>query len=140
MKQIKDKIFIDTNILIYLYSEDELRKRAIVEKLLNPSINACISTQVINEFVNVMHKKKGVSFKHLMSSVKELEEFFLIVYLDTLVINKALSIAQRYGFSYYDCLILASALNHECAKVYTEDMKDGQIIENSLTIVNPFSS
>jgi predicted nucleic acid-binding protein len=53
-------------------------------------------------------------------------------------INHALEINERYGFSYYDCLMLASALDGGCEVIYTEDMNDGQLIEERLRIINPF--
>ena len=45
---------------------------------------------------------------------------------------------MQYKFSYWDSLIIASALENECDTLYTEDMQDGLIIEGKLTIVNPF--
>jgi len=53
-------------------------------------------------------------------------------------INSALALKARYGFSYYDSLMLASALEGSCNVIFTEDMSNGQIINNSLTIKNPF--
>jgi predicted nucleic acid-binding protein len=47
-------------------------------------------------------------------------------------------IARRYHFAFYDCLILAAGLKENCKIVFSEDMKDGQIIEGTLKIVNPF--
>ncbi|MDR3275689.1 MAG: hypothetical protein LBT11_00535, partial [Treponema sp.] len=51
----------------------------------------------------------------------------------------ALHLMKRYNYSYYDCLMLASALKHGCAHIFTEDMSDGQIIEGTLQIVNIFA-
>lgn len=52
----------------------------------------------------------------------------------------ALDLSERYGFSFYDCAILASALQAGCGAVYTEDLQDGQVIEGRLLVRNPFSS
>jgi predicted nucleic acid-binding protein len=46
-------------------------------------------------------------------------------------------IADKYQYSFYDSLIISAALSCNCKTLYTEDMQDGQIIENSLTIINP---
>jgi predicted nucleic acid-binding protein len=54
-------------------------------------------------------------------------------------IKKALEIHKRYGYKYFDCLMLASALNYDCKYFITEDMAEGQIIDNKLTIVNIYS-
>jgi len=51
----------------------------------------------------------------------------------------ALSLKDRYGYSYYDCLMLASALEGNCRVIYTEDMSDGQMIDGALEIINPFN-
>jgi len=50
----------------------------------------------------------------------------------------ALDIAERYGYSFYDSMILAAAINAGCSLVYTEDLQSGQHIKDSLLIVNPF--
>jgi len=59
-QQMKDKVFIDTNVFIYLYSEDEPEKKDISQKIVN-KYNCIISTQVINEFCNVCISKLGQS-------------------------------------------------------------------------------
>jgi predicted nucleic acid-binding protein len=53
-------------------------------------------------------------------------------------INRALVLAQKYKYSYYDSLILAAALSAGCETLATEDMQHGQVIEGALTINNPF--
>lgn len=52
-------------------------------------------------------------------------------------IEQACRIATKYHYSFYDSLIIAAALSANCKTLYSEDMQDGQIIENSLTIANP---
>jgi predicted nucleic acid-binding protein len=61
-----------------------------------------------------------------------------VVYIDEDTIDNAIDLNTRHGFSYYDCLMLASALDSGCEIIYTEDMNDGQIIGGTLKIVNPF--
>ncbi|MBI4619581.1 MAG: PIN domain-containing protein [Desulfobacterales bacterium] len=62
-------------------------------------------------------------------------EFSLI---EETTIKKSLQIKKTYNYSYWDCLIIASALENNCTILYTEDMQDGHTIENRLKIVNPF--
>jgi len=50
----------------------------------------------------------------------------------------ALDIAEQYGYSFYDSMILAAALHAGCRRVYTEDLQAGQKIKDQLLIVNPF--
>jgi predicted nucleic acid-binding protein len=61
-----------------------------------------------------------------------------IMIIQRKTINKALNLKDNYGYSYYDCLMLAAALEGNCDTIFTEDMSDGQIIEDQLKIVNPF--
>jgi len=56
--------------------------------------------------------------------------------LETLV--AAFDLRERYRFSWWDSLIVASALETECEQLYTEDMQHGQVIENRLHVINPF--
>jgi predicted nucleic acid-binding protein len=60
------------------------------------------------------------------------------VSLSLLTIESCLLLKEKYRYSWWDSLILASALESECALVYSEDMQDGQLIEDRLTIKNPF--
>ena len=59
--------------------------------------------------------------------------------LTTATHDAALRIAAKYGFSFYDALIAAAALEAECAILYSEDLQDGQVIEERLTVHNPFA-
>lgn len=66
------------------------------------------------------------------------------IFIDTNILvyafKRCLALKKRYGYSYWDSLILASALESECSVVYSEDMQDGQSIEQTLTIKNPFGN
>ena len=59
--------------------------------------------------------------------------------VDIDVIQKALSLHNKYGYTYFDSLMLSSALVCDCKYLLTEDLRSGQIIENKLKIVNIFS-
>ena len=135
---MQDKIFLDTNILIYAYSTDEPTKKNAIDMLLQQNSKILISTQVINEFINVMHKKRKVSYDNLIIAVQELFQNFIVVAIENATINNALCIANKYHYSYFDSLIIASSLESQCITLFTEDMHHGQIIENTLTIINPF--
>jgi len=53
-------------------------------------------------------------------------------------IESSFELKNKYGYSIWDSLIIASALENNCSILYTEDMKNGQVIENRLKIINPF--
>ena len=58
--------------------------------------------------------------------------------ISLVTIHTALNIRERYNFSWYDSLIVGTALEAGCETLYSEDMQNGQLINNSLRIVNPF--
>lgn len=132
-----DKVFIDTNVLIYGYSEDEPDKRQRAIDCVR-SGEAWISTQVLNETINVLKRKFSLSYSQIREAVQEVSEGFPIVLVSVNTIEMALNLAERYQYSYFDSLILASALEAGCQILYSEDLQDGQRIENQLMIVNPF--
>jgi predicted nucleic acid-binding protein len=61
-----------------------------------------------------------------------------VVSLSLPTIESCLRLKEKYCYSWWDSLILASALESDCVTVYSEDMQDGQLIEDRLTIKNPF--
>jgi predicted nucleic acid-binding protein len=134
---MSDKIFIDTNVLLYLYSEDDTSKRDVVNLLFDK--NECVlSTQVLIEFMNVGLKKFNISHDKMIEALIELESNFQIHINTTQSIKLASLISQKYKYSWFDSLIVASALESKCTSLITEDMQHNQPIENSIRIVNPF--
>ncbi len=132
-----DKVFIDSNIIIYAYSIDEPKKLALARNLLF-SHATILSTQTINEFVNVTTRKKMLNNKEASEIIDDLYSFFTIKSIDQTVIQKALVLAEKYRYSYFDSLMLASALEAECAILYSEDLHHNHVIEKMCRIINPF--
>ncbi len=132
-----ENFFIDTNILIYFVKDSTGKAELIDTILLNNSENY-ISTQVANEFCNVALKKLNFSTGELIFSLENFAQIFNIYTVNISTIKKALKIKEKYAYSYYDSVIIASALQTNCSTLYTEDMHHGQIIDNRLTIINPF--
>lgn len=135
-----DKVFIDSNIIIYAYSVDELKKQAIVKNLLNAHETILISTQTINEFVTVTTRKKILHYGQAAAAVEELFSVLSVKMIDQSIIQNAITLAEEYRYSYFDSLMLASALAADCSILYSEDMHHSQIIEDSLKIINPLHS
>jgi predicted nucleic acid-binding protein len=72
------------------------------------------------------------------SVVSEFFTVFLVEIIDQKIIQKAIALVDKYRYSYFDCLILSSALVSDCSILYSEDMYHLHTIENSLKIINPF--
>ncbi len=106
---MSDSIFLDTNILVYAYSDTELQKQTIARKLVSENISF-ISTQVLQS--NLVHANNEAT------------------------IQQAIKIAELYKFSFYDSLIIAAALECKCSKLYSEDKSHGQLIEKQITIIS----
>jgi predicted nucleic acid-binding protein len=134
---MRDNVFIDTNIFVYLYSEDESAKQSVALNILE-KLNCITSTQVLNEFCSVCLKKLKIPNHIVQLAVEEIIENCEICFIDMEVIKKALMINDKYDYSYYDSLILASAVFNDCKYLYSEDMQHNQLIEGTLKIVNPF--
>ena len=135
---MKDKAFIDTNVFVYLYSEDEVQKREVAYDTIE-KYNCITSTQVLTEFSNVCIKKLHMRTEAISKSIDEITSVCVVMPIEQETIKKALELHGKYGYSYYDCLIIASALTYNCPLLLTEDLKDRHIIENRLTVHNIFS-
>jgi predicted nucleic acid-binding protein len=138
MKQMNAKSFFDTNLLVYLYSEDEPEKQAQILTQIKNTENRWISTQVLNELSNTLRKKFKLEYVDIANVIAEIRANFEIITVQIETIELALKIAEQYRYSYYDSAIIAAALESSCTLLYSEDMQHNQIIEGQLQIINPF--
>jgi len=134
---MNDKIFFDTNVLVYCYTETEPEKKAIAVSLAQ-SPEAWVSTQVLQEMSNTLRKKFKRDWSDIQETFEEVCQNFQVFNNQSAHIREAFRIAERYGFSLYDSLILSSSLAVGCSILYSEDMQNGQVIEGTLKVINPF--
>jgi predicted nucleic acid-binding protein len=133
---MKDKVFIDSNIFLYAFTTKDINKQKISAEIICK--NYTISTQVINEVSSNMIKKLNFSNQDVNDFVLNCYEQYYIVNFSKEIFIKASTIRIDYNISYYDSLIIATALENNCTILYSEDMQHNQIIEDILTIKNPF--
>nr|VFJ50661.1 MAG: Predicted nucleic acid-binding protein, contains PIN domain [Candidatus Kentron sp. FM]VFJ50820.1 MAG: Predicted nucleic acid-binding protein, contains PIN domain [Candidatus Kentron sp. FM]VFK10352.1 MAG: Predicted nucleic acid-binding protein, contains PIN domain [Candidatus Kentron sp. FM] len=134
---MSDKCFVDTNLWIYLYSED--KRATTVERLVDKHFHqVIISTQVLGECYSAMIRKRLCTPDRATNIIDSLMESFEVAVISVPTVKRAVGIQRRYGFSYYDSQMIAAALEQGCAILYSEDMHHGQVLEGSLTIINPF--
>jgi predicted nucleic acid-binding protein len=126
--------FFDTNILLYLLSGDAV-KADRAEQLI--AAGGTISVQVLNEFASVAVRKSRLGIPQIREILSAVRRTCTVTPLDIATHDRGLDLAARHGFSIYDALIVASALNAGCKLLYSEDMQSGQRIEG-LTLRNPF--
>ncbi len=128
-------VFYDTNIVLYLLSSDE-RKADRAEELL--ALGGKISVQVLNEFSAVSRRKFNLSWQEIEEVLQQVQVVCPVLDLTPQTHARALYLAQRYQFSFYDASIVSAALLAGCHTLYSEDMQHGLVVEQKLTISNPF--
>ena len=133
------KVFLDTNVLAYACDADQPVKREKARALLTTvsrEVPPCVSTQVLQEFFVTVTRKMGVEpmqAKRIIHSFRHMET----VLIDPEDINRAIDGSVIWQVSFWDALILTSALKAHCAVLYTEDLNDGQVYD-TVRVVNPF--
>lgn len=135
------KAFIDTNILVYSRDKSEADKQAVALQWLTvlwQQRSGRLSFQTLSEFyVTVTQRlKPGLSRADAQADIRSLL-LWNPVAVDATVMENAWLIQERYGFSWWDSLILSAAQIQDCTYVLSEDMQHGQQVGN-LTIINPF--
>ncbi len=134
--------FLDTNIFVYTFDQNAPQKQARALELVQDALvnhNGVISTQVVQEFLNVATRKFAVPFT-LYDSQTYLQRVLhplCHVFPDLALYELCLEIQAETGFSFYDSLILSGAVTAECDTLYTEDLQDNQKVRGVL-IQNPF--
>jgi predicted nucleic acid-binding protein len=132
---MNDKPFLDTNVILCAFRQDDARSQ-VAETLLTGG--GTVSVQVLNEFVAVARRKLNKGRGEVRLALEILRVFCPEpVPLTTEIHERALQIAERYGYSIYDSLVVAAALQSGVRTLYSEHMRDGQTI-GALTIRNPF--
>jgi len=139
---MSDKYFADTNILVYAFDKREPEKQQIAQEILitlGSSYNLTISTQVLQEFFVTITRKLQPAFSFEVA-YELVEEFacYPIVEINFQMILAAIKRNQQGYVSFWDALIIEAALKNNCNILLSEDMQDGQFIDNQLIIKNPF--
>ena len=128
--------FLDSNILLYSYSDDP--RSSIAKGIISEPY--AISVQVLNEFANVSIKKQRLDWKTVeerLIAIVTLAETIVPLTMETHML--AIEVARRYRLQFYDSMIVAAALLADSDTLLSEDMHDGLVIEERLTIRNPFT-
>jgi predicted nucleic acid-binding protein len=132
---VNGSAFLDSNVLIYAFTDDARAVRA--QQLLGRS--PIISVQCLNEFTHVARRKLGMSWPQLRGAISDLRALCRpVLGLNEQSFSEALRIAERHGLSIFDSSIIASALHAGCETLWSEDMQHGMMIDRRLRIANPF--
>ena len=128
--------FFDTNVLLYLASNDAVKAERTEALLI---AGGMISTQVLNEIANVARRKMRFSWERTHRLLAQVRQLLAEITPVTVEIHEAgLGLAERYRLSVYDGMIAAAALDSGCDTLWSEDMHNGLMIDGKLQVRNPF--
>ena len=129
------KAFLDSNILIYAVGEDDAR-RAVADALIVQ--DAVVSAQVLAETAAVLGRKLHLPAPSVERILAAIVARARCEPVTAEIVMAAVRLSGRLGYSHYDSQIIAAALAAGCTVLHSEDMQHGQVIDGTLTIVNPF--
>ncbi|MBV8885560.1 MAG: PIN domain-containing protein [Chroococcidiopsidaceae cyanobacterium CP_BM_RX_35] len=135
--------FIDSNVWIYAATQSQDNPpdpRHKIARQLIAQVQPCLSVQVINEVAVNLLRKFSFSEAEIWSFVRSLYKNYTVFSIDADTFIQASMLRETYQISFWDSLIVGSALQHQCSFLYSEDMQNGLVIENQLQIHNPFTS
>jgi predicted nucleic acid-binding protein len=127
--------FFDTSVLLYLLSDDTARADRI-ETLL--AARGVISVQVLNEFAVVALRKLKIPLNEVREILDTIRAVCAVEPITVETHDRGLAVFERYRFSLYDSILVATALISGAKILYSEDLQHGQIIDNQLRVTNPF--
>ncbi len=140
---MNDRFFLDTNVFVYAFDKSAPAKRARASQLIKQGVattTGVVSYQVVQEFFNVALRRFSTPM-----TVAEAEQYLATVFLPMLAVHssrslysEALRLAAPARLSWYDCLIVAAAIQAECSLLFSEDLQHGRRF-GSVRIENPFT-
>jgi predicted nucleic acid-binding protein len=134
-----ESCFIDTNIWLYAFTVgNDPEKTVRAKRLIEAQSTVFVSTQVINEACVNLIKKAHFSEQQVQQLIESFYAKYVVVELSKQLLLKASTLREQHALSFWDSIIVASALATTATVLYSEDMQDGLAVEQRLRIVNPF--
>ena len=132
--------FLDSNVFVYLFDDVDERKRDVAERCVADALtsgHAVVSYQVVQEVLNVLTRKLGATPSDARKFLEAVLAPLWRIGPSPELYVRALEVRERYGFSFYDALVVAAAQGAGCTRLLSEDLQPGQRI-GDLTVVDPF--
>ena len=132
--------FLDTNIVAYAYDESKPQKQQLARQLLEGAVvgKVVISTQVLAEFAAVMlHKVSPPATANAVVKALDALASIRLITPDAELVRRAVEARSSYGIHFYDGMIVAAAERAGCARIWSEDLNDGQKYFG-VAVENPF--
>jgi predicted nucleic acid-binding protein len=129
-------VTIDSNVAVYALGADERKKRIAADVIARTDF---ISVQVLNEVASVASRKQRRAWDEIEGRLADLSSTIgRVLPIDMPANIEAVRLAARYQLAFYDALMLAVALSGGARTIYSEDMQDNLVIDDTLRIVDPF--
>jgi predicted nucleic acid-binding protein len=128
------KPFIDSNVVLYLFSSDMVKADRAESLLLSGGL---ISVQVLNEVASVCLRKLKMSWEDIDTVLETLKSSCEVLPVTLASHEKAVGLAKRFQISLYDANIVATAILSGADTLFSEDMQNGMSME-SVNVVNTF--
>lgn len=126
---------MSSSTAIYSLCNDEAKQLRATRLL---AAGGVISTQMLGEVANVMRRKLGYGIVKVRAVILRLIGYCRLHPVAPSTVLRALEVAERFGFSFYDSLIVVAAQEADCEVLYSEDLQHGQVLDQRLTVVNLF--
>jgi predicted nucleic acid-binding protein len=127
--------FLDSNVLLYVASGDQA-KADRAEALVGDG--GTISVQVLNEIASVARHKMQLSWTETLALLDTMRGLLQVRPITLEMHDTGLALAERYGLSIYDAMIVAATMDAGCDTLWSEDMQHGLLLDGQLRVVNPF--
>jgi predicted nucleic acid-binding protein len=136
---VKDRVFLDTNVLLYADDADAGIKRDRAQSLIGAALrsgNGVLSTQILQEYFVNATRKLGLEAAQARERIEVFRSFDIITVREEHILG-AIDLHRLQSFSFWDALVLKTAAESGCERLLTEDLQHGQRVE-SLSVENPF--
>jgi len=133
----KPVFFLDTNVLVYAFSGQDASKREIARALAE-SDGAWVSTQVLSELASVLTRRFRVPAPEARERVAGIAAGCEVMVVSPSIVLDAFRVMERWGYGFFDSQIVTTALACGASILYSEDLHDGQTVDESLAIRSPF--
>ena len=136
-------ILIDTNLLIYLYDQNEPAKqkqaRFVLDRLQGIGAGR-LSIQSLSEFANIAPKKlsPAIPISDVIEIIRAIASVYPVCYITPNIVADAARAVRDYQMAFYDAQIWACAKFNQLPVIFSEDFQDGQVLE-AIRFVNPFA-
>lgn len=139
---MKDKVFLDTNIIVYAHDRSSREKHAVAREIMDhlwESRKGVISVQVLQEFFVCVTKKIGkpLHLKNARTILEYLSTWDVVVN-DKYITLKAIDLQEKYQFSFWDSLVIQAAIQGKARILFSENLADDQVVKD-IKILNPFT-